>query len=58
MITVKNILLNILPTLIVATIMMLMPSSAAAQQRADSIAAISNMQDTLKLTTMAADSIS
>lgn len=57
MITVKNILLNILPTLIVATIMMLMPSSAAAQQRADSIAAISNMQDTLKLTTMAADSI-
>ena len=41
MITVKNILLNILPTLIVATIMMLMPSSAAAQQRADSIAAIS-----------------
>lgn len=57
MITVKNILLNILPTLIVATIMMLMPSSAAAQQRADSIAAISNMQDTLKLTTMAPDSI-
>ena len=57
MITVKNILLNILPALLIATVMALMPASAAAQQNADSIAAISTMQDTLKLTTMAADSI-
>ena len=57
MITVKNILLNILPTLLIATVMALMPASAAAQQKADSIVAISTMQDTLKLTTMAADSI-
>ena len=57
MITVKNILLNILPALLIAAVMALMPASAAAQQKADSIAAISTMQDTLKLTTMAADSI-
>lgn len=57
MITVKNILLNILPALLIATVMALMPASAAAQQKADSIAAVSTMQDTLKLTTMAADSI-
>lgn len=57
MITVKNILLNILPTLLIATVMALMPASAAAQQKADSIAAVSTMQDTLKLTTMVADSI-
>ena len=57
MITVKNILLNILPTLLIATVMALTPASAAAQQKADSIAAVSTMQDTLKLTTMAADSI-
>ena len=57
MITVKNILLNILPALLIATVMALMPASAAAQQKTDSIAAVSTMQDTLKLTTMAADSI-
>ena len=57
MITVKNILLNILPALLIATVMALMPASAAAQQKADSKAAVSTMQDTLKLTTMAADSI-
>ena len=57
MITVKNILLNILPALLIATVMALMPATAAAQQKTDSIAAISTMQDTLKLTTMAADSI-
>ena len=57
MITVKNILLNILPALLIATVMALMPASAAAQQKADSIVAVSTMQDTLKLTTMAADSI-
>ena len=57
MITVKNILLNILPALLIATVMALMPASAAAQQKADSTAAVSTMQDTLKLTTMAADSI-
>ena len=57
MITVKNILLNILPALLIAAVMALMPASAEAQQKADSIAAISTMQDTLKLTTMAADSI-
>ena len=57
MITVKNILLNILPALLIAAVMALMPASAAAQQKTDSIAAISTMQDTLKLTTMAADSI-
>ena len=57
MITVKNILLNILPALLIATVMALMPASAAAQQTADSLAAVSTLQDTLKLTTMAADSI-
>ena len=57
MITVKNILLNILPALLIAAVMALMPASAAAQQKADSTAAVSTMQDTLKLTTMAADSI-